>query len=114
TVAGAMKSVEMFDPSTQLWTSMTPMPTGRRAMSVGALNGKAQISGGEYNPNANSGVFEQNEEYDPVTNSWRTLTKTPTPKHGAASATIGDFFYIMGGGTVSGSSFTSSIEALRF
>ncbi|WP_323753768.1 kelch repeat-containing protein [Marinobacter sp.] len=114
TVDGAMKSVEMFDPSTQLWTSMTPMPTGRRAVSVGVLNGKAQISGGEYNPNASSGVFEQNEEYDPVTNSWRTLTKTPTPKHGAASATIGDSFYIMGGGTVSGSSFTSSIEALRF
>ncbi|WP_412535850.1 kelch repeat-containing protein [Marinobacter sp. MIT932201] len=114
TIQGAMKTVEMFDPATNIWTEMTPMPTGRRAMSVGVIDGKAQVAGGELNENTPTGVFEQNEEYDPATNTWRPLTNVPTPKHGAASATVNNTLYIMGGGTTSGSSFTSSMEAMKF
>jgi N-acetylneuraminic acid mutarotase len=114
TIQEAMMTVEMFDPVINSWIEMTPMPTGRRAMSVGIINGKAQIAGGELNENTTSGVFDQNEEYDPATNTWRSLTNVPTPKHGAAAATIDDTLYIMGGGTQSGSSFTSSMEALKF
>ncbi|CAN0565494.1 unnamed protein product, partial [Laminaria digitata] len=114
TIQGAMKTVEMFDPATSTWTEMTPMPTGRRAMSVGIIGGKAQVAGGELNGNTTSGVFEQNEEYDPATNTWRPLTNVPTPKHGAAAATINDTLYIMGGGIVSGSSYTSSMEAMKY
>lgn len=114
TIQEAMKTVEMFNPATNTWAEMTPMPTGRRAMSVGVINGKAQVAGGEFNSNSTSGVFEQNEEYDPLSNTWRSITKVPTPKHGAASATVDGALYIMGGGVTSGSSYTSSMEALRF
>lgn len=114
TTTGEMKTVEMFDAAANNWVEKTPMPTGRRAMSVGTINGKAQVAGGELNGGNSSGVFNQNEEYDPNTNLWRPLTKVPTPKHGAAAATIDDTFYIMGGGITSGSSFTSSMEAMRF
>jgi len=114
TILGEMKSVEMFNPASNTWIERTPMPTGRRSMSVGTIDGKAQVAGGETNANVSSGVFEQNEEYDPVTNSWRTLTKVPTPKHGGATATIGNTVYIMGGGIAAGSSFTSSMEVMRF
>ncbi|RBP25695.1 N-acetylneuraminic acid mutarotase [Marinobacter pelagius] len=114
TVEGAIRTVEMFAPANNSWLEMTPMPTGRRAMSVGSINGKAQIAGGEFNENTTSGVFEQNEEYDPATNTWRSLTKVPTPKHGAAAATIDGALYIMGGGITSGSSYTSSMEAMKY
>ncbi|MGF2685372.1 Kelch repeat-containing protein [Marinobacter sp. DUT-3] len=114
TTTGEMKTVEMFDAAANAWIEKAPMPTGRRAMSVGTINGKAQVAGGELNGGNTSGVFNQNEEYDPNTNLWRPLTKVPTPKHGAAAATIDDTFYIMGGGITSGSSFTSSMEAMRF
>lgn len=114
TIQGTMKTVEMFNPATNAWAEMTPMPTGRRAMSVGVINGKAQVVGGELNENATSGVFEQNEEYDPITNTWRPLTNVPTPKHGAAAATINNTLYIMGGGSISGSSYTSSMETMKY
>ncbi|WP_323750791.1 kelch repeat-containing protein [Marinobacter sp.] len=114
TIEGAMKTVEMYDPATGSWTNMVPMPTGRRTMSVGVIGGKIQVAGGELNANNTSGVFEQNEEYDPATNTWRPLTNVPTPKHGAAAATINDTLYIMGGGATAGSSYTSSMEALRY
>jgi|GEM_PF-3817797 len=112
--APALASVEKYNVASNSWQGMTPMPTGRRAMSVGTANGKVQVMGGESNPNSVSGVFEQNEEYDPDTNSWRSLTKVPTPKHGAATATISNKVHIVGGGVQTGNSFTSSHEALQF
>lgn len=114
TIQGAMVTVEMFNPATNTWTEMTPMPTGRRAMSVGVIDGKAQVAGGELSQNSTSGVFEQNEEYDPATNTWRPLTNMPSPKHGAAATTINGTLYIMGGGITAGSSFTSSMESMQF
>lgn len=114
TTLAEMKSVEMFDAAANEWLEKTPMPTGRRAMSVGVISGKAIVAGGEMNNNNTSGVFEQNEEYDPATNSWRILTKVPTPKHGAATATINNKVHIVGGGVQSGTSHTSSHEVLQF
>ena len=46
-VNGTLASVEMFDPATNAWTSRAPMPTGRRTMVTGYLNGRAQLIGGE-------------------------------------------------------------------
>ncbi|SDW60424.1 Kelch repeat-containing protein [Marinobacter mobilis] len=110
----ALATVEKYNASNGSWVSQTPMPTGRRAMSVGTANGKAQITGGEHNPSNVSGVFEQNEEYDPDTNSWRSLTSAPTPRHGAATATINDIVHSVGGGVQSGTSYSTIHEALRF
>lgn len=110
----ALATVEKYNASEGSWAFQTPMPTGRRAMSVGTADGKAQITGGEHNPNNVSGVFEQNEEYDPNTNSWRSLTAVPTPRHGAATATIGNTVHIVGGGVQSGTSYSTIHEALSF
>lgn len=111
---GTLQSTEMFDPTVGVWSEKAPMPTGRRTFSLGSVGGKAQIIGGELNPNSPSGVFAQSEEYDPATDSWRALVNTPAPKHGAATATIGDRVFVIGGGVSSGSSYTSSVDILSF
>lgn len=106
-----LQSVEMFDPVAGTWTSRAPMPTGRRTMVVGTLNGKAQLIGGENTPLG--GAFEENEEYDPVTDSWRTLMPMLTPRHGAAGSTINGTIYVAGGGVVAGTSFSNIVEAFE-
>lgn len=111
---GTLQSMEMYDPATGAWTAKASMPTGRRTFSVGLVNGRIQVIGGEQNSNTTTGVFAQNEEYDPVTDTWRGLTAAPVPKHGAATATIGDRVYVIGGGVTSGSSYSSSVEVLSF
>jgi hypothetical protein len=63
---------------------------------------------------ASGGAFSQNEEYDPVTNTWRSIQGMLTPRHGAAAGTIDNVVYVVGGGTVAGSSFSALNEAFQF
>jgi N-acetylneuraminic acid mutarotase len=81
-------------------------------MVVGTLNGRAQVMGGEKTPNG--GTFEQNEEYDPTTDSWRILEPMPTPRHGAVAGVLGGSLYVTGGGAQGGSSFTNVTEVFGF
>jgi large repetitive protein len=108
-----LDAVEMYDPGTDSWTDRAPMPTGRQSVIVGTLNGRAQVMGGEVNPNP-PGTFAANEEYDPVTDSWRGLHSMPTPRHGAAAGTIGDVTYVVGGGPEGLTSFSGMNEAFSF
>jgi len=113
TVNGTLATTEMFDPATGAWTPRAPMPTGRRTMVVGLLDGKAQVMGGEGGA-GQPGTFPQNEQYDPVANTWRTLKPMPTARHGAVAGTIGGVVYIVGGGAVTGSSFSALNETFTF
>jgi N-acetylneuraminic acid mutarotase len=108
-VNDTLNTVEMYDPGTNTWTARASMPTGRRTMVVGTLNGRAQVMGGERT--STGGTFPQNEEYDPTTNTWRTLTPMLTPRHGAAAGTINNIIYVAGGGPNGGSTFSTVNEA---
>ena len=104
-----LNTMEIYDPLTDEWTFGTPMPTGRRAMSVGTLNGRIQVIGGEKAADGSS--FDVNEEYNPYTDEWRSLPSVPTGRHGAAFGTIDDVIYVAGGGPTGGSAFTDTVEA---
>ena len=107
-----LASVEMYDPGTNSWTSRASMPTARRTMVVGTLNGRAQVMGGERTPSG--GSFAANEEYDPASNTWRTLAPMANPRHGAAAGTINGVVYVATGGVVAGSSFSTINDAFFF
>jgi hypothetical protein len=81
-------------------------------MAIGLLNGRAQIIAGERTPGGD--VFSANEEYDPASNTWRTLTPIPTGRHGAAYGTIDDRVYVVGGGPLGGTSFSNKAEVFSF
>lgn len=103
-----LTAVEMYDPATNMWKARASMPTGRRAMVVGTLDGRAQVMGGERT--STGGAFPANEEYDPATNSWITRAPMLTPRHGAVAGTINGIVYVAGGGSQVGS-YTNVNEA---
>jgi glucose/arabinose dehydrogenase/N-acetylneuraminic acid mutarotase len=109
---GTLNTVEMLNPITGAWEFKSPMPTGRRTMMVGTLNGRAQVMGGEIT--STSGAFPNNEEYDPATDTWRVLTSMKTPRHGAAAGTIDGVVYVASGAPKGGFAVSDVTEAFSF
>ncbi len=97
---------EVYDPATNGWTQLMPLPTARSGLAAAVLDGRIYVFGGEGNPSSASGVFSENESYDPASGQWRTETPMPAPRHGMGAATIGSRIFIPGGATVAGFGMT--------
>ena len=95
-------TLEAYDPTTDTWARLTPMPTARGGNTAAALHGKLYVFGGEFFTTSTRGVFEENEEYDPATNTWQTMAPMPVPRHGLGAVAVGDTIFIIGGGPVAG------------
>ena len=108
TVVNTLNSVEVFNPATGTWAGAASMPTGRRTMAVGVINGKLIAMGGESGPG--STAFAQNEQYDPTTNSWTSLAPMPTGRHGMAYGVIDGKVYTAAGGPTAGAAFINIVE----
>ena len=104
-----------YDPATDEWRELAPMPTRRGAASAGAVNGKIYVTGGA---NSLPGVTENGihparphnvlptvEEYDPATNSWTTKRALLLARNHHVTLGAGNRLYAIGGRV--GSAFIS-------
>jgi len=105
-----LDAVEAFDPASATWSARAPLPTGRSGHAAAVVRGCLYILGGEGNAGAPSGVFPQNEVYDPRTNTWETLAPMPTPRHGIGAAVLGERIFVPGGANVQGFGATGAHE----
>lgn len=73
-----------------------PMPTGRLGMSVGVINDVVYVVGGY---NRQLGYVNNNEAFDPASNTWTTKApmRTPRETRGSNSAVIDGRLYVVGG-----------------
>jgi len=101
--------VEIYDPTTNSWTSGAPMPIARGGTAGGVINGCLFVAGGEGNYADPRGVFDQNEAYNPRTDSWTTLSPMPTPTHGLVGAAVVDGMMHLPGGSVTIGGGTGSV-----
>ena len=65
-----LNTVERYDPISNTWSFVSPMPTTRGALSATTLGGYIYVIGGD---NGNL-YISANERYDPQTDSWSTMT----------------------------------------
>jgi len=104
-----------YDPAADTWKALAPMPTKRGAAAAGVANGKIYVTGGA---NSLPGVTENGihparphnvlptvEEYDPATNTWRTVRSLLLPRNHHVAVGVGDKVYVIGGRV--GSAFIS-------
>jgi N-acetylneuraminic acid mutarotase len=95
TAPPAYSSPELYDPSTNTWSS-AGQATGRWEHTATLLNnGKVLIAGGfdYYNPLASA------ELYDPGTNTWSSAASMATPRFRARATLLNDGKVFVAGGT---------------
>ena len=87
---------EVYDPLTDTWETMEPMPTNRSGLEANVVNGKIYLIGGR-TVGPQHLTVALNEVYNPATNSWTTRTPIPIAVVGYASAVIGNKIFVIGG-----------------
>ncbi|HWK81712.1 MAG TPA: hypothetical protein VNP95_13155 [Thermomicrobiales bacterium] len=82
----ATADVAAFDPATETWTLLPPMPTAREHLAVAAAGGILVAiggrNGGQFDPAMDTAV----ERYDPSTGDWRTGSPIPDGRSGMGVA----------------------------
>jgi N-acetylneuraminic acid mutarotase len=102
---------EVYDPKTNLWTTLSPLPTKRSGITSQVLNESILVFGGE----SEKGTFTENEAYEPKTDTWKTLLSMPSGRHGLGSAYYSNSIHLFGGGPKpgGGGSNTHSIFSIK-
>ena len=75
-------TLERYDPDTDAWTTLAPLPQPSGGLAGAALNGTLYVFGGEYFSDG-GGVYEHTWAYDPQADAWTELPPMRTPRHTA-------------------------------
>ncbi|MGH7529839.1 MAG: kelch repeat-containing protein [Gemmatimonadales bacterium] len=91
-----LKSAEIYDPSTGVWSSAAPMNVSRNAPAVVRLaDGRVLVAGGG---NRCGDVYAHAEIYNPATNSWTMTSAMTVARQAAAAVTLSDGRVLVAGG----------------
>jgi N-acetylneuraminic acid mutarotase len=96
-----------YDPATDTWKALLPLPTKRGSANAVVVEGKIYVIGGAgLHPGSTETVvhparphraLDTNEVYDPTTNRWETRSPMPTARNHAAAGNVGNKIYVIGG-----------------
>ncbi len=88
---------EVYDPATNAWTRLPPMPTPRNHLGAAAVGGALHVVGGRVGGDME---LTTHEIYDPAAGSWTGGAPLPTGRSGIAVVAHGGRVYVFGGETV--------------
>jgi N-acetylneuraminic acid mutarotase len=96
-----------YDPGSDSWKALAPVPTKRGSPNAAAVNGKIYVIGGAsthpgspetaVHPARPHRSVDTNEVYDPATNTWQTRSTMPTARNHAAVGVVNNKIYVIGG-----------------
>jgi N-acetylneuraminic acid mutarotase len=96
-------NTEEYDPSTDNWTKLQPMPTPRSSFATVVYAGKIYLFGGVIagypGPVFMGGktLCSLNQAYDPQTNTWETKAPLPENRAYLSANVVRDKIYLIGG-----------------
>jgi Common central domain of tyrosinase/Kelch motif len=95
-----------YDPATDKWTKKQPMPRPAHHAALAAANGKIYVMGGFVAPSDTAlplgaawQPIDNAWQYDPATDSWKSLPPVPTKRGSAVAVEAGGKIYTIGGAT---------------
>ena len=86
-----------YDNDRNEWAIKSPMMTPRAEHVAAAYDGKIYTIGGRETPSPASTALNNNEVYDPATDTWTALRNMPTRRWHAAVAVLDSLIYVIGG-----------------
>jgi N-acetylneuraminic acid mutarotase len=96
-----------YDPGTDTWKPLAPLPAKRGSPNAVVANGKIHVIGGAgLHPGSKETVVHParphrslgtHEVYDPATNSWSAKQSMPTARNHAAAGFVNGKIYVIGG-----------------
>ena len=105
-----------FDPVTNAYRALAPMPVKRCSMKAEEVGGKMYVIGGLEPLENGKGtrVTGRNEMYDPATNTWTERSPMPTARDHAYSGVVNGKIYVIGGRIGAGNvPATSNIDVVE-
>jgi N-acetylneuraminic acid mutarotase len=107
---GITNIVEAYDPAVGAWSTIPSMPTARGGHAAAVVDRCIYVVGGEGNRLHPLGIFDENEVYDPNSNSWRSLEPMMLGLHGIGASSVGTRVHVPGGGHIEGLGVNNSHE----
>lgn len=92
----AAAAFEAYDPRTNIWRELAPLPMPVHHMGMAAAAGKIYVSGG-YRSMAFRPDVRALWEYDPADNSWERKALMPQPRAAHQMVSLGGKLYVIGG-----------------
>jgi N-acetylneuraminic acid mutarotase len=96
-----------YDPATDTWKALAPMPSKRGAAVAAVVGGKIYVIGGaglhpgsketSLHPARPHRSLDTNEVYDPATNTWEKRQTMPTARNHASIGVVSNKIYVIGG-----------------
>jgi N-acetylneuraminic acid mutarotase len=87
---------EEYDPATDRWRVLAPMPVGRDHLGLAVVNGKIYSFGG-FTYSTHQGAGTDVFEYDPASDKWRSRAPLKAPRASTGAAVIGGKIHVIGG-----------------
>jgi N-acetylneuraminic acid mutarotase len=91
--AVAQSANEMYDPATNIWTTLAPIPVAKKAYAMAVANNIIYIIGG----GTTTAATNSNYAYDPASNTWTSKANMPTMRNWPSAETANGKIYVFGG-----------------
>jgi len=88
---------QVYDPKTDTWKNLSPMPTPRHGLDMVSIHGKIYVIGGMGDKSSMWTPLSIVEAYDPSTDTWSKQQVLPIPRDGYAYSVQNDKIYVFGG-----------------
>ena len=85
---------EVYDPATNAWKRLAPMPTARNHHAAAVIGGRIHAVGGRV---GNDFTMTTHEIYDPASGAWTSAPPLPTGRSGIAAVELDARLYVFGG-----------------
>jgi N-acetylneuraminic acid mutarotase len=97
---GVLDLVEAYDPTSNSWTVLSPMPTPRAGLAVAGKGSRIYAIGGRTGGSPCSGqAVNVAEVYDIPSDSWTAISAPPIPVSDATAVAHGGRIFLIGGCT---------------